>query len=195
MFKAKHVIQVLKNVVKDTGASVILTIHQPNSEITDMLDRLILLKAGRVMYQGREDDVVDYFAERSHVLPPKYNPADFIMTIAQTVPEEELMILDYFPSEKDSKNIDIEEAKALIESAHGNASVPVQHVSGFTEFLCLVKRDMKSIKRNKMILGARMMLTTFMSLVVGLLFQGVGNSDSAQPVVRIVLHSLTFFMI
>jgi hypothetical protein len=163
---------------------VILTIHQPNSEITDMFDRLMLMKAGRVMYQGREDDVVDYFAARSHVLPPKYNPADFIMTIAQTVPEEELVILDYFPTEESSGDDDYKEARSLIESTHSKSMVPVKHVSGWVETGWLVMRDMKSIKRNKMILGARMILTTFMSMVIGLIFQDVGRNDSAQPVVR-----------
>jgi hypothetical protein len=149
-----------------------------------MLDRLILLKDGRVMYQGREDDVVDYFAARSHVLPPKYNPADFIMTIAQTVPEEDLVILDYYPTEEDSGVADCKEGRSSIESTHSKSLAPVKHVSGWVETGCLVKRDMKSIKRNKMIVGARMMLTTFMSLVIGLIFQDVGQKDSAQPVVR-----------
>jgi ABC-type multidrug transport system ATPase subunit len=77
-FSAVQLCQVLKKVA-NAGASVLFTIHQPNSEIFNSFDRLILLNKGRVMYQGSVNDIPSYFADRGHPNPPNYNPADWVM--------------------------------------------------------------------------------------------------------------------
>ena len=175
---------------------MLLTIHQPASDVLDHLDRLILLKAGRCLYQGSAAAVTDYFSSRSHPLPPKYNPADWIMIVAQTVPESELEDLGYFPSgPEDTREYEMQPVKEHeiditgddVENqviCHGNGDQPFRHVSTGTQIAWLMKRDFRSIVRNKMVLGARLMLTGFMSVLVGLIFWQIGGSDSADPVVR-----------
>jgi ABC-type multidrug transport system ATPase subunit len=74
-FSAVQLCQVLKKVA-NAGSSVLFTIHQPASEIFSSFDRLILLNKGRVMYNGLVEDVSDYFGDRGHPLPPKYNPGE-----------------------------------------------------------------------------------------------------------------------
>jgi hypothetical protein len=41
---------------------VILTIHQPSSRIWELIDNVVLLAQGRLMYQGRRDRMDDFFA-------------------------------------------------------------------------------------------------------------------------------------
>jgi ABC-type multidrug transport system ATPase subunit len=77
-YSAVQLCQVLKKVA-NAGASVLFTIHQPSSEIFNSFDCLILMKAGRVLYQGPVNKVPDYFETRSNPVPPNYNPADWIM--------------------------------------------------------------------------------------------------------------------
>jgi len=101
-FSALQLITVLHGVVQ-SGASVLLTIHQPASDILEKIDRLVLLRAGRCMYNGLEDEVTDYFADRGDPLPPKYNPADFIMIVAQTVSEKDLEEAHFFPNSTDEE--------------------------------------------------------------------------------------------
>ena len=59
-FSAVQLCQVLKKVA-NAGASVLFTIHQPSSEIFNSFDHLILLNAGRVMYQGSVGNVPTFF--------------------------------------------------------------------------------------------------------------------------------------
>jgi hypothetical protein len=80
-FSALQLSKVLKKVA-DSGASVLFTIHQPASDIFDSFDRVILMNHGRIMYQGTVENVSDYFGARGHPLPPRYNPADWIMVRA-----------------------------------------------------------------------------------------------------------------
>lgn len=54
--------QILKNLTAKEGKQVVATIHQPSSEIFDMIDILVLLAKGHVVYYGPAKSVVDYFA-------------------------------------------------------------------------------------------------------------------------------------
>jgi len=60
------------------GRTVIATIHQPSSEIFHMFDDLLLLAEGEVMYYGKANEVVSYFAIRGYQCPQYSNPADFV---------------------------------------------------------------------------------------------------------------------
>ena len=88
-FSAVQLCQVLKKVA-NAGSSVLFTIHQPSSEIFRSFDRLILMNKGRVMYQGAVNDIPDYFEARGQPLPLHYNPADWIMNVAQVNTVEDL---------------------------------------------------------------------------------------------------------
>lgn len=64
------------------GITVVTIIHQPRQEIWESLDSLLLLGAGRLIYQGKQDDVGDYFErECGFQFPAHGNPADTIMDI------------------------------------------------------------------------------------------------------------------
>jgi ABC-type multidrug transport system ATPase subunit len=42
----------LKSIARKTGAAVLCSIHQPSSEVFDVFDEVIFMKAGEVIYQG-----------------------------------------------------------------------------------------------------------------------------------------------
>ena len=62
--------------------TVITTIHQPSSRLYMMLDKLMLLSDGHVMYSGRADQVHEWFAHLGCALPFGVNVADFILDLA-----------------------------------------------------------------------------------------------------------------
>jgi hypothetical protein len=62
-----------------------------------------------------------------------------------------------------------------------------RHVGFGTEVRMLFKRELVHTTRNKKGVGARFFLTTFMSLLVGNIFFGVGASDNTDPSVRFTL--------
>jgi len=97
-YSAVQLCTVLKKVA-NAGASVLFTIHQPASEIFNAFDRLILMNKGRVMYQGEVPNVPTYFKKRGHSIPFNYNPADWIMHVAQSVPIKTLENQGYFPKD------------------------------------------------------------------------------------------------
>ncbi|CAB9504302.1 Putative white-brown complex homolog protein 30 [Seminavis robusta] len=92
---ATAVMEVLKQVA-DCGATVLLTIHQPNSRVFGLLDHLILINQGRCMYEGPVDKVPQHFALRGYEVPLNYNPADYILEVSQTESMQKLTEAGFF---------------------------------------------------------------------------------------------------
>lgn len=175
-FSAVQLVQVLYKVA-DAGSSVLFTIHQPNSDLFNSFNRLLFLNQGRIMYEGSVKDLPEYFSQHGHELPLHYNPADWIMHVAQTIPIRDLDNLGFFPnntkrpqrSRRPSGGKDALGNK--VSAKHNNA----KHVSYFTEVKLLLYREFLEIKRNSNIVKARLSITIFMSLLIGSVFYGSGS--------------------
>lgn len=84
-FMAYNVLQVLKNLAQK-DKTIILTIHQPSSEIFGMFDKLLLMANGRVAFLGTPNEANDFFASLQAPCPMNYNPADFFVERLAIVP-------------------------------------------------------------------------------------------------------------
>ena len=80
-FTATSVMEILRELAMKDGRTVISTIHQPNSDIYEMFDRLMLLAKGKIIYFNEASLAVDYFSGIGQVCPELSNPADFFMTM------------------------------------------------------------------------------------------------------------------
>eukprot|EP00550_Attheya_septentrionalis_P002132 CAMPEP_0198291248 /NCGR_PEP_ID=MMETSP1449-20131203/8839_1 /TAXON_ID=420275 /ORGANISM="Attheya septentrionalis, Strain CCMP2084" /LENGTH=615 /DNA_ID=CAMNT_0043989865 /DNA_START=103 /DNA_END=1947 /DNA_ORIENTATION=- len=188
-YSAVQLVSVLKKVA-NAGSSVLFTIHQPASEIFNSFDHLILMNKGRVMYQGSVSKVPAYFADRNHAQPPNYNPADWIMTVAQSVPLKELEDDGFFPMDertmgdafvaRDSSQHDaLGVSKHVLEKQDDFDARPV---GMSTEVAMLFQREIKNVMRDRAALGARFGLTIFLSTLIGIIFLNVGETDSSKQV-------------
>jgi ABC-type multidrug transport system ATPase subunit len=65
----------LRRLAKNEGKTVLMTIHQPNSDIYAMFDRLFLMVEGRIVYQGPASTAMDYFSSNFGVECPTYQNA------------------------------------------------------------------------------------------------------------------------
>ncbi|KAG2497031.1 hypothetical protein HYH03_005034 [Edaphochlamys debaryana] len=63
------------------GRTVICTLHQPNSDITEVFDDLMLLAGGRVVYGGPWAGAVGFFARAGFSCPSFKNPADYFLQV------------------------------------------------------------------------------------------------------------------
>lgn len=184
-FSAVQLVQVLKKVA-NAGSSVLFTIHQPASEVFNSFDRVLLMNKGRVMYHGDVATVPKYFAERGHPIPTNYNPADWIMNIAQTVSEDELAKQGFFPADERSLpepfDSSDEGARDILGISRRNGYVnedkSEKRVSFKTEVQLLFRRELVNIKRNKKATVARFAFTVMMSLLLGIIFLNVGEKGA-----------------
>ncbi|KAL9058237.1 MAG: hypothetical protein Q9162_001836 [Coniocarpon cinnabarinum] len=77
---ANSIMRTLKALSK-LGITVIVIIHQPRSEIFEMIDNLILLGNGQMIYEGPEEDVKAYFEHFGFRIPAHANQGDVVTDI------------------------------------------------------------------------------------------------------------------
>ncbi|KIX01062.1 uncharacterized protein Z518_10128 [Rhinocladiella mackenziei CBS 650.93] len=78
---AIQVVQTLK-ILAQRGKTVVMTIHQPRSEIWRLVDNLVLLSRGSPVYSGPVGECLPYFEQIGHKMPPFFNPFDFVIDLA-----------------------------------------------------------------------------------------------------------------
>lgn len=78
---AFQLIRTLK-MLAQKGRTIIVTIHQPRSEIWGLFDRLLLLTGGSPVYSGSVADCIPYFEDLGYTLPPFVNPAEYLIDLA-----------------------------------------------------------------------------------------------------------------
>lgn len=82
-YTATSVIETLRDLTY-SGKTVVSTIHQPNSNIYQSFDRLMLMSLGKIIYFNEARLAVNYFSELGFVCPKFSNPADYFMHMMST---------------------------------------------------------------------------------------------------------------
>lgn len=77
---AYQVVKTLQNLARK-GRTIIVTIHQPRSEIWSLFDNVVLLTKGSPAYTGSAKECFRYFANLGHEMPPFTNPAEYLIDI------------------------------------------------------------------------------------------------------------------
>nr|ODO01155.1 ATP-dependent permease [Cryptococcus depauperatus CBS 7855] len=80
-YNAYNVVSSLKELAQTFKRTVIFTIHQPQSNIVNLFDRLLLLAKGQVVYSGEMRKAQGHFENLGHVCPHGYNIADYLIDL------------------------------------------------------------------------------------------------------------------
>ncbi|KDP32165.1 hypothetical protein JCGZ_12626 [Jatropha curcas] len=79
---AHSVIEKVHNIAR-SGSTVILTIHQPSSRIQMLLDHLIILARGQLMFQGSPKDVSLHLGRMGRKVPRGENSIEYMIDVIQ----------------------------------------------------------------------------------------------------------------
>ena len=86
-FTATSVMEILRDLAL-SGRTIVSTIHQPNSDIFEMFDRLMLLAQGKIIYFNEAKLAVGHFERIGFKCPELSNPADYFMSIMSIESQE-----------------------------------------------------------------------------------------------------------
>jgi len=79
-FTAEKIVSLLKKLT-ERGTTVIVTIHQPSSDVFQLFDHLCLLSQGQAIYFGPLKLCSDMFKTAGYQCPEHYNPADHYLKV------------------------------------------------------------------------------------------------------------------
>ncbi|KAF9358116.1 hypothetical protein BGX34_009051 [Mortierella sp. NVP85] len=186
------------NAIKDLarkGRTVILTVHQPRSDIYELFDDLLLLSQGKVVYFGKAQAATTYFEGLGHECPVGWNVADYFLDLVTLHQEADSdsgesssredfakKYADYLASNpnahltqllKEHQNISEKaERDALLNQFKKEYSTQYATTT-FTQTLLLTQRSMTNLARHPTIFQASAVIHIIFALVVGSLFSGL----------------------
>ncbi|CAN6583610.1 unnamed protein product [Malus baccata var. baccata] len=187
---AAIVMRTVRNTV-DTGRTVVCTIHQPSIDIFDAFDELLLLKlGGEQIYAGPLGShcsiLINYFEGINGVPKIKdgYNPATWMLEVTSAAQEAALGV--NFTDAYNNSEIYMR-TKAMIEELYTPPSgskdlyFPTRYSQSFlTQCMACLWKQHWSYWRNPSYSAVRLLFTTFIALLFGLIFWNLGSKRSKQ---------------
>lgn len=158
-----------KKLASAKNKTVAMTIHQPSSEIFDLFDDLILMVAGRLVYQGPAADSVPHFAQMGFRTPEFSNPPDYFMSIMHHESKKNVANYPRYFQAYDQQ-IAPRINQAIQASERGPWEKRVITTSFCRGLGTLMWRDAVNIQRNPVLLTSRIVQTIILSLITGALF-------------------------
>ena len=78
---AMQLVALLKRIATEQQVAVLCVIHQPQRAIFELLDRLILLRTGEIIYNGVASECIPFMESLGYEYDGVSNPADHIMEV------------------------------------------------------------------------------------------------------------------
>ncbi|KAI9239580.1 MAG: P-loop containing nucleoside triphosphate hydrolase protein [Podila humilis] len=193
---ALNVAHVIKN-LSTKGRTIILTVHQPRSDIYELFDDLLLLCQGKVAYFGKAQSTATYFEGLGYECPAGWNVADYFLDLITRHQENSLekapsahedfakMYSNYLSTNPEayltrllrepvvsSENI---EGKALLSKFKKEYTTEYATTT-LTQILLITQRSLTNFARHPTILQAAVTTHIIFALVIGSLFSGLRDS-------------------
>merc|ERR1712232_1006703 len=178
---AVSLLNVLKDLAKNHGKTIITTIHQPSSAtFLNVFDNLLMLSDGNVVYFGTPTNSLDYLHDNGYACPNGYNAADHWMDLLVTdssVEEERggksprFFLQKAWDNEAVAARMDV-----VLDSIQSNSNVTIKAeedskyvTSWWTQFATLTSR---ALKKNKMTVLSpiNIIKTILLSVVTGVVY-------------------------
>eukprot|EP00937_MAST-01D_sp_MAST-1D-sp2_P003469 g3469.t1 len=205
-FAAFKVVSLLRSLAR-SGCTVLCTLHQPSSEIIHLFDSAVMLESGQTVYRGSVSQM-----PRVLHCPAHNNPADWAMFLIQTdLPRVRrywqealaagLVVGEMAGGEEGGRETAVVAppagaagaakaasgaANALVPAVPAAPAAPAARVSFCAQLRELVRRELRQTVRDKEVLGARLGINLFLSIIMACLFLYVG--DASQPDYQLVTH-------
>ncbi|CCH60931.1 hypothetical protein TBLA_0D04350 [Henningerozyma blattae CBS 6284] len=131
---ANNVVECLVRLAKNYNRTLVLTIHQPRSNIFHLFSKLVLLSSGEMVYSGEIRRVGEFLKTNGYRCPTDYNIADYLIDLTF---DKEIKSVD-FPHR------DLEEG--LNESSGSSTSFPLNTGINFGDDINRFKRTQTQLE-------------------------------------------------
>eukprot|EP00939_MAST-03C_sp_MAST-3C-sp1_P004967 g4967.t1 len=186
------------------GLTLLLTIHQPSSDLWGLFDKVSFLVDGRTIYFGRGGDhCLGYFKNCGHICPQFSNPSDWIISLINVDfpghADVDTLVKKW--TERETPVLNGGDESTPKASAAAGKVVPATSDTArpnwMSRFVTLSRRNMLEQIRDPGILGVRLAMYTMLALMVGTMFWDVGSDkDDSSINARIsIIFYVAAFMV
>ncbi|NWZ38746.1 ABCG5 protein, partial [Brachypodius atriceps] len=173
---------------------VILTIHQPRSELFKLFDKIAIMSFGEMVFCGNPMEMITFFSDCGYSCPEQSNPFDFYVDLTsvdtrskehelETYSRVQEFVSAYRNSEIFSKVLAaIEKTKCMKELP----PIPLKNrdsPSGFYQMLILLRRTTRNLSRDKIGIIMRLLQNLLFGLFIAFFLLRLRN-DLAQGAVQ-----------
>jgi len=183
---ALQLIQTLKDLARK-GRTIIVTLHQPRSEIWGLFDHLILLTGGSPVYSGPTDSCLSYFEKLGYTLPTFVNPAEYLIDLAaidtrsQELEEQSLTRVQRLVDSWKVSSLRAREKEAVSPGAPNTISSVIGRSSFSRQLRVQTARTLKTTWRDPLGMSGSLIEAIFMGVVTGWVFL---NQDESLTGIR-----------
>lgn len=170
------------------GRTIVLTLHQPSSELFSLFDKLLLLVDGYSVYYGPARDMMDYFFSLGYYCNKYYNPADFLMKLLTNDASKQKLIEQNFQPELKQKP-DLNSSEELNISQEGGKFI----LNWFEQVKVLTQRQLILNSGSVDLFG--WVQVFILGIIIGLLWFHLDLTDQNVPLKNAVLIISLLFVV
>ncbi|EGR31832.1 hypothetical protein IMG5_101460 [Ichthyophthirius multifiliis] len=178
-FTSFLLIKLLNDMCQQNHKTIIFTIHQPSSEIFNSLDRLILLRNGQTVYQGKAQDIVPYIKKQGIHYPQHCNPSDFFMEFLVNKQKQKNIKQDIFTYQNYQNQIE-QQILNEVEFKGNYNKINFKQISKnsfFYETSIIAQRSYQNFIRCPQLFKIKTILLIFNSLLISTIFWKAAQKD------------------
>ncbi|XP_057486201.1 ABC transporter G family member 6-like [Actinidia eriantha] len=195
---AYMVVKVLQRIAQ-SGSIVVMSVHQPSYRIVGLLDRLIFLSLGQMVFSGSPATLPPFFESFGHPMPENENITEFALDVIRELEgsgatktlvefnkswQSKQVQNDYTNdglSLKEAISASISRGKLVSGAAHGNGTGSASLVPTFanplwTEIAVLAKRAITNSRRMPELFGIRLGAVVVTGIILATVFWQLDNS-------------------
>ena len=158
---AAQVMHLLHAVAHTMGCAVVMTIHQPSQRLVSLMDKVVVMDHGRVVFTGDHAAFLHTHSDATDVVADRSN-WDEHESIADSL------------AQSAGSNI------AALHQAPPNSSNPQQDHSGEPALVVLLRRRWRCLRRNPLLLVLRLLGNLVLSALLSVLYMKSANRVQAQ---------------
>jgi hypothetical protein len=208
----------LKGFSSNSSRRVIITLNRPSNFIWNLIDNVVLLSKGRVVFEGPRFDMEGFFAANGRATPKRFSPIEHYLAVVNgfrqpsTVLNWEAKFHRWQEEDEEEGDMLADDIETCFPSNIPNVIVPQKQTASenkasrcSTMLSCngivkneLVKRYMLQMLLNPGILQIRLAMYTMLSLFLGALFYNLEKqSEDLQSInsnAALLFYSSSFYI-
>ena len=193
-FAAHHLMQLLSNLAHSQNKIVILSIHQPSHKCFRLMDQILLLAQGQVLYHGNTGQAaMDYFHTQGFTCPPSDTISDYMLEVA-TNPDHHKRLTNAAQQHPYEDDLSDPEDGTNHDNHQNMVDEAEPRISVFSEITILFERTTKDLLRNKSLFLLQSLTSVLVAFLAAGIFHDVTNNLAGfQNRMGAFYFSLTFF--